>query len=283
MPYPIAKLPYGLRCRLSELATPNERYCLQEAAGDKGICPPNSQPISLTNVHIFDDDKGRPFVANYYYHNISAFAGKPDNVALLCTDARFEGVELRHLNDDMIGRIVFRPTDLMLGKYDFGTYFFEELSSIMPFGDVKSLRLTFPKADILDLSVVFSNFPRLRTLNVSGALLKTWTTDILRSQKKPLDLLSIDTVSDSLEDWKVEDLVELMKAQSENFTLIISAFAKAPPFFQDLPRRFSRQTSFYASSRKITFRLRDDLKGRFIVKQSNWFLPSALSKHDLLC
>uniref|UniRef100_A0A7E4W1Y6 FHA domain-containing protein n=1 Tax=Panagrellus redivivus TaxID=6233 RepID=A0A7E4W1Y6_PANRE len=79
MPYPIAKLAYGLRCRLSELTTPLERYNLQMAAGDVSICPPKLQIVyqSHQNIKFYCEDGTV---------SMCAIDDNVDNVSLIVND-----------------------------------------------------------------------------------------------------------------------------------------------------------------------------------------------------
>uniref|UniRef100_A0A7E4ZWT4 Reverse transcriptase domain-containing protein n=1 Tax=Panagrellus redivivus TaxID=6233 RepID=A0A7E4ZWT4_PANRE len=88
MPYPIAKLAYGLRCRLSELATNIERYDLQIAAGNMSICPPKLQPIRQKAV-MFKNLHGKISIEDDENDNRPLIFGKVDDLIYCKTIAMF--------------------------------------------------------------------------------------------------------------------------------------------------------------------------------------------------
>uniref|UniRef100_A0A7E4V920 HTH LytTR-type domain-containing protein n=1 Tax=Panagrellus redivivus TaxID=6233 RepID=A0A7E4V920_PANRE len=99
MPYPIAKLAYGLRCRLSDLATPSERYRLQEAAGNKDICPPKLQPIRQQVFLRISYKNGKPFVFDNHFHDTPVFTDQADEL-VYCTSVVLDNIRINDLKDD---------------------------------------------------------------------------------------------------------------------------------------------------------------------------------------
>uniref|UniRef100_A0A7E4VJD5 FTH domain-containing protein n=1 Tax=Panagrellus redivivus TaxID=6233 RepID=A0A7E4VJD5_PANRE len=216
MPYPIAKLAYGLRCRLSELATLSERYRLQEAAGNKDICPPKLQAIHVKNKILYFSKNGKAFETMFHYY-YAYFLNIMAKVLYICLDVKLDNVPVESITEDMLAHTVFRPHTLELYNYDdIPANFFANLQSKILLTEVTTLTVDRIASNRIDLCELFGHIPRLETFTFDGVVSKTWMSDILKSQKSKLRSLDVHLSFESFEELKAEELVDFIKAQMKS-------------------------------------------------------------------
>uniref|UniRef100_A0A7E4W8V7 DUF295 domain-containing protein n=1 Tax=Panagrellus redivivus TaxID=6233 RepID=A0A7E4W8V7_PANRE len=157
MPYPIAKLSYGLRSRLSVLTTPVERYNLQIAAGGAGICPPKLQLCKIVQ-------------------NVHPFAVFKEDDLFVCTGDRIILANIENAaphQPHLFVHIIFAPNSLSIFNYKSSKTLRSFLNpntctkSILKF-EISSWFEQPELCQDIDFEDVYATFPRLQMLSIIG-------------------------------------------------------------------------------------------------------------------
>uniref|UniRef100_A0A7E4VRG9 Recep_L_domain domain-containing protein n=1 Tax=Panagrellus redivivus TaxID=6233 RepID=A0A7E4VRG9_PANRE len=212
MPYPLLKLSYGLRCRLSEFATPLECYNLQIAAGNPSICPPELQLIYENRRHV--DFEGRRRCTD------------PKTLVCCKGEITLRNMESQTINSTTFGNFILRPSKLMLDNCGLSKELFDNASKITS-GCVKFLtiqvheNLQVHENSSIHIGHVLKVFPLVETIRLYYCTLPdNWMAEFNKVNHQSITDLYIHLRSYNFTHFKPEELVAFVNAQAPRFTLL---------------------------------------------------------------
>uniref|UniRef100_A0A7E4ZX24 FTH domain-containing protein n=1 Tax=Panagrellus redivivus TaxID=6233 RepID=A0A7E4ZX24_PANRE len=214
MPYPIAKLAYGLRCRLHDLATPVERYNIQTAAGNPSICPPNQKVQTINTFSMIHYEDGT--------FKVSDSEIRKDNL--------YRTVYL-NIDGDRVQDLASAPFGHILCQYSLNLFdcplskvFFKNLSSLVFASNVRKIFLSESSnyGYVLNLSDLLNGFPNLDNIDALRVrVADTWMTDILQCKHHCITELQLFLTYKQFESLSANNLVEFLQTQKEGFHLML--------------------------------------------------------------